>query len=73
MESVHHVSTSSKVLFSKVRRLVPPLLEKFHKGLSAMIYTWLGLIKTGQHGRVAVIGGCSEYVRYIRTRTWLSP
>ncbi|OGE53476.1 hypothetical protein PENARI_c007G09172 [Penicillium arizonense] len=42
MESVHHVSVSSKILFSKVRKIVPPMLEKFHKG---------------QLGRVAVIGG----------------
>ncbi|GLI81388.1 hypothetical protein PoHVEF18_009767 [Penicillium ochrochloron] len=32
MEPVHHVSTSSKILFGKVRRIVPPMLEKFHKG-----------------------------------------
>ncbi|KAJ6103698.1 YjeF C-terminal domain carbohydrate kinase-like protein [Penicillium sp. IBT 16267x] len=32
MEPVHHVTTSSKVLFSKVRKIVPPMLEKFHKG-----------------------------------------
>ncbi|KAJ5320155.1 hypothetical protein PENANT_c025G00729 [Penicillium antarcticum] len=46
MESVHHVSTTSKILFSKVRKIVPPMLEKFHKG---------------QLGRVAVIGGCADY------------
>ncbi|KAJ5666202.1 YjeF C-terminal domain carbohydrate kinase-like protein [Penicillium maclennaniae] len=46
MESVHHVTTSSKVLFTKVRKIVPPMLEKFHKG---------------QLGRVAVIGGCADY------------
>ncbi|KAJ6108503.1 YjeF C-terminal domain carbohydrate kinase-like protein [Penicillium sp. IBT 18751x] len=46
MESVHHVTTSSKVLFTKVRKIVPPMLEKFHKG---------------QLGRVAVIGGCVDY------------
>ncbi|QQK44641.1 YjeF C-terminal domain, carbohydrate kinase-like protein [Penicillium digitatum] len=46
MESVHHVSVSSKILFSKVRKIVPPMLEKFHKG---------------QLGRVAVIGGCVDY------------
>jgi ATP-dependent NAD(P)H-hydrate dehydratase len=49
MEPVH-VSTSSKVLFKKVRKIVPPLLEKFHKG---------------QHGRVAVIGGSLEYVEWL--------
>ncbi|KAJ6179526.1 hypothetical protein N7519_009987 [Penicillium mononematosum] len=46
MESVHHVSLSSKILFSKVRKIVPPMLEKFHKG---------------QLGRVAVIGGSLDY------------
>ncbi|PWY73703.1 Ribokinase-like protein [Aspergillus heteromorphus CBS 117.55] len=42
----HHVSASSKALLKKVRNMVPPMLEKFHKG---------------QHGRVAVIGGCADY------------
>jgi len=46
MEPAHHVTTSSKVLFKKVRNIVPPMLEKFHKG---------------QLGRVAVIGGCADY------------
>ncbi|KAJ5242912.1 YjeF C-terminal domain carbohydrate kinase-like protein [Penicillium citrinum] len=46
MEPVHHISTSSKILFSKARKIVPPMLEKFHKG---------------QLGRVAVIGGCADY------------
>ncbi|KAJ5569767.1 YjeF C-terminal domain carbohydrate kinase-like protein [Penicillium hispanicum] len=46
MESAHHVTTSSKILFGKVRKIVPPMLEKFHKG---------------QLGRVAVIGGCADY------------
>ncbi|KAL2004977.1 hypothetical protein VTN00DRAFT_2827 [Thermoascus crustaceus] len=45
METVH-VSTSSKALFAKVRKIVPPMLERFHKG---------------QLGRVAVIGGSSDY------------
>ncbi|KAJ5172580.1 hypothetical protein N7492_005173 [Penicillium capsulatum] len=31
MGSVHHVTTSSKVLFNKVRKIVPPMLEQFHK------------------------------------------
>ncbi|KKK12389.1 hypothetical protein P175DRAFT_0446918 [Aspergillus ochraceoroseus IBT 24754] len=46
MERVHPVSVPSKVLFKKVRRIVPPMLERFHKG---------------QLGRVAVIGGCADY------------
>ncbi|KAJ5712258.1 hypothetical protein N7493_008726 [Penicillium malachiteum] len=45
MEPVHHVTTSSKILFNKVRKIVPPMLESFHKG---------------QLGRVAVIGGCVD-------------
>ncbi|KAL2834301.1 Ribokinase-like protein [Aspergillus cavernicola] len=46
MEKVHHVSVPSKVLFKKARKVVPPMLEKFHKG---------------QQGRVAVIGGSLDY------------
>ncbi|KAI9372086.1 Ribokinase-like protein [Aspergillus egyptiacus] len=46
MEKTHHVSVPSKVLFQKARKLVPPMLEKFHKG---------------QQGRVAVIGGSLDY------------
>ncbi|PLB34968.1 ATP-dependent (S)-NAD(P)H-hydrate dehydratase [Aspergillus candidus] len=42
----HQVSASSKALFKKARQIVPPMLERFHKG---------------QHGRVAVIGGCADY------------
>lgn len=37
MESVHHVTTSSKMLFSKVRKIVPPMLEKFHKGVLSLL------------------------------------
>ena len=33
MEPVHHLSISSMTLLSGVRRMVPPMLEKFHKGL----------------------------------------
>ncbi|KAL4807176.1 Ribokinase-like protein [Aspergillus unguis] len=46
MANAQHISVPSKVLFKKVRKLVPPMLEKFHKG---------------QHGRVAVIGGSLDY------------
>ncbi|KAL4750378.1 HX dehydratase [Aspergillus terricola var. indicus] len=46
MANVHHISVPSKVLFQKARKLVPPMLEKFHKG---------------QQGRVAVIGGSLDY------------
>lgn len=40
------MSNASKKMLSKVRRLVPPMLEKFHKG---------------QLGRIAVIGGSADY------------
>ncbi|KEF60006.1 YjeF [Exophiala aquamarina CBS 119918] len=41
-----NMSTASRAMLSKVRKLVPPMLEKFHKG---------------QLGRVAVIGGSADY------------
>ena len=40
------MSSTSRAMLAKVRRLVPPMLEKFHKG---------------QLGRVAVIGGSADY------------
>lgn len=40
------MSSATKDVLSKVRRMVPPMLEKFHKG---------------QLGRVAVIGGSEDY------------
>lgn len=74
MESVHHVTTSSKILFSKVRKIVPPMLESFHKGLFTTTTDFRSTVvdncfqsqnllltfMTGQLGRVAVIGGCAE-------------
>ncbi|KAJ0421799.1 Ribokinase-like protein [Aspergillus carlsbadensis] len=46
MDKVHHISVPSKVLLKKARKIVPPMLEKFHKG---------------QQGRIAVIGGSLDY------------
>ncbi|EHY53947.1 hypothetical protein HRR83_004591 [Exophiala dermatitidis] len=40
------MSASTRAMLAKVRKLVPPMLEKFHKG---------------QLGRVAVIGGSADY------------
>lgn len=40
------MSTASRAMLNKVRKIVPPMLEKFHKG---------------QLGRVAVIGGSADY------------
>jgi len=45
MEPVH-ISTTSKTLLARAKQLIPPMLEKFHKG---------------QLGRVAVIGGSADY------------
>jgi len=51
MSDLHEVpnqemSQASKTMLAKVRKMVPPMLEKFHKG---------------QLGRVAVIGGSQDY------------
>ncbi|KAL2857664.1 Ribokinase-like protein [Aspergillus pseudodeflectus] len=46
MDKVQHISVPSKVLLKKARKIVPPMLEKFHKG---------------QQGRIAVIGGSLDY------------
>merc|ERR1712224_215451 len=40
------MSSATKNVLAKVQRMVPPMLEKFHKG---------------QLGRVAVIGGSEDY------------
>ncbi|EPS40922.1 hypothetical protein H072_5188 [Dactylellina haptotyla CBS 200.50] len=40
------ITPKTKDLLCQVRKLIPPLLDKFHKG---------------QMGRVAVIGGCEDY------------
>ncbi|OKL56776.1 ATP-dependent (S)-NAD(P)H-hydrate dehydratase [Talaromyces atroroseus] len=41
-----HITTPSSTLLARVKTMVPPMLEKFHKG---------------QLGRVAVIGGSADY------------
>lgn len=45
-EAVEKMSPATREVLGKVRQLVPPMLEKFHKG---------------QLGRVAVIGGSEDY------------
>jgi ATP-dependent NAD(P)H-hydrate dehydratase len=40
------MSAATKSILNKVQRLVPPMLESFHKG---------------QLGRIAVIGGSQDY------------
>ncbi|KAI0404870.1 H-hydrate dehydratase [Xylaria palmicola] len=46
MSNQENMSSTTKEVLSRVRQLVPPMLEKFHKG---------------QLGRVAVIGGSEDY------------
>jgi ATP-dependent NAD(P)H-hydrate dehydratase len=56
---------SRKELLGKVYKMIPPMLESFHKGkLSSENYLsgidiWQK--STGQLGRVAVIGGSEDY------------
>ncbi|KAI9882921.1 MAG: Alpha subunit of the F1 sector of mitochondrial F1F0 ATP synthase [Watsoniomyces obsoletus] len=45
-EGVVEMSQATKEILMKVRKMIPPMLEKFHKG---------------QMGRVAVIGGSEDY------------
>ncbi|KAI0429273.1 H-hydrate dehydratase [Xylaria sp. FL1042] len=45
-DQVNEMSSATKGVLNKVRQMVPPMLEKFHKG---------------QLGRVAVIGGSEDY------------
>ncbi|KAI1277075.1 H-hydrate dehydratase [Xylaria sp. FL0933] len=45
-DQVNEMSSAAKGVLNKVRQMVPPMLEKFHKG---------------QLGRVAVIGGSEDY------------
>lgn len=50
MPDTPNMSATTKELLKKVRMIVPPMLEKFHKG---------------QLGRVAVIGGSEKYVEFV--------
>ncbi|KAI1376205.1 Ribokinase-like protein [Hypoxylon crocopeplum] len=45
-EAVDKMTPATREILSKVRQMIPPMLEKFHKG---------------QLGRVAVIGGSEDY------------
>ena len=58
------LSSASKDVLAKVRQMVPPMLEKFHKGLSnrplCTHETKIAETFPGQLGRIAVIGGSKE-------------
>lgn len=64
------MSAATKDVLSRVQRMIPPMLEKFHKGDSVaqnpnvMMVEALSLAYTsipGQLGRVAVLGGSVDY------------
>lgn len=60
-----YIATPSRTLLSRVRAMVPPLLEKFHKGkhpAHLIKHSINANSHTGKMGRVAVIGGSAEYV-----------
>ena len=67
MPNQPEMSPATKELLKKVRMMVPPMLEKFHKGpfpfppqidrCSLLIAPCVGML-----GRVAVIGGSEKYV-----------
>ena len=62
-----NMSPTTKELLKKVRMMVPPMLENFHKGkipLSRPRYSQIAshTAAPGQLGRVAVIGGSEKYV-----------
>lgn len=62
-----NMSATTKELLKKVRMIVPPMLEKFHKGTSRVLLL-VGMLLTdapGQLGRVAVIGGSEKYVKFV--------
>ncbi|CCC08604.1 unnamed protein product [Sordaria macrospora k-hell] len=66
------MSATTKQMLVRVRQMVPPLLEKFHKGMSCLDCDiwWSSSGETslspppwlwGQLGRIAVIGGSEDY------------
>lgn len=55
------MSPTTKDILLKIRKMVPPMLEKFHKGDVTILYIELRLTNVGQMGRVAVIGGSEDY------------
>ncbi|KAH8674781.1 Ribokinase-like protein [Tricladium varicosporioides] len=51
------MSSTTRDILTKVRRMIPPMLESFHKGTPAsQLYNSIS-----QMGRVAVIGGSEDY------------
>lgn len=61
------LSQGAKDLLVKVRQIVPPMLEKFHKGETLLQCHWHQkywheALPPGQLGRVAVVGGSAKCV-----------
>lgn len=62
------MSAATRRVVDKVRRLIPPLRDGFHKGLAPVFPSLLVLLaaadgerSAGQLGRVGVIGGSEDY------------
>jgi len=78
MSEKPNMSSSTKELLKKVRMIVPPMLEKFHKGTHFFRCSKANKKAykhaTGQLGRVAVIGGSEKYVGVSQTSSafWLT-
>jgi ATP-dependent NAD(P)H-hydrate dehydratase len=58
---------ATKEVLLRVRKMIPPMLEKFHKGIGTASALSLSSLtqQIGQMGRVAVVGGSEEYVSSI--------
>ena len=56
-------NTARKEILGKVYKLVPPMLESFHKGNWLLPSFQIGVLTPylGQLGRVGVIGGSEDY------------
>ncbi|KAG9238250.1 Ribokinase-like protein [Amylocarpus encephaloides] len=57
------MSPKTRDILLKVRKMVPPMLEKFHKGTLLLLLPnpQTNLPYIGQMGRIAVIGGSEDY------------
>lgn len=60
------MSAATKDVLAKVQRMIPPMLESFHKGIfpecsSFILEAQFVDSRIGQLGRVAVIGGSKDY------------
>lgn len=56
------MSRATKDILDRVRQMVPPMLEKFHKyHIQTLKVSYILTRLRGQMGRIAVIGGSEDY------------